>query len=218
MKIRSLLTATALVAASLAIVAPAPAGASECNAADPCGVWSMLDSNGTITNNIVCQASVCGGGVWDGQRVVPQAAPNPETHDTTGRGGHWGTYDEATKTFTVDRSGPNETPNRVVTQTEIIDGVTVEVSRPSNAHTFTYEDTVQTGQEYNPNFLKEIDLPFNSAASITAQSDSIDESIYFANRKTAMEVEGAISEANLSFLRDNIRIVLAKLQNWLMPE
>jgi hypothetical protein len=218
MKIKSLLTATALFAASLAIVAPAPANASECNAADPCGVWSMLDSNGTITNNIVCQASVCGGGVWDGQRVVPQAAPNPVTHDTTGRGGHWGTYDEATKTFTVDRSGPNETPNRVVTQTEIIDGVTVEVSRPSNAHTFTYEDTVQTGQEYDPNFLKEVDLPFNSAASITAQSDSIDESIYFANRKTAMEVEGAISEANLSFLRDNIRIVLAKLQNWLMPE
>jgi hypothetical protein len=66
--------------------------------------------------------------------------------------------------------------------------------------------------------LKEVDLPFNSAASITAQSDSVDESIYFANRKTAMEVEGAISEANLSFLRDNIRIVLAKLQNWLMPE
>jgi hypothetical protein len=33
-----------------------------------------------------------------------------------------------------------------------------------------------------------------------------------------MEVEGAISEANLSFLRDNIRIVIAKLQNWLMPE
>jgi len=218
MKIRSLLTATALAAASLAIVAPAPASASQCSAEDPCGVWSMLDANGTITNNIVCQASVCGGGVWDGQRVVPQAAPNPVTHDTTGRGGHWGTYDEATKTFTVDRSGPNETPNRVVTQTEIIDGVTVEVSRPSNAHTFTYEDTVQTGQDYNPNFLKEVDLPFNSAASITAQSDSVDESIYFANRKTAMEVEGAISEANLSFLRDNIRIVLAKLQNWLMPE
>jgi hypothetical protein len=218
MKIRSLLTATALVAASLAIVAPAPANASECNAADPCGVWSMLDSNGTITNNIVCQASVCGGGEWAGQRVVPQSAPNSVTNDTTGRGGYWGSYDEATKTFTVDRSGPNETPNRVVTQTEIIDGVTVEVSRPSNSHTFTYEDTVQAGQEYNPNFLKEVDLPFNSAASITAQSDSVDESIYFANRKTAMEVEGAISEANLSFLRDNIRIVIAKLQNWLMPE
>jgi hypothetical protein len=218
MKIRSLLTATALVAASLAIVAPAPANASECNAADPCGVWSMLDSNGTITNNIVCQASVCGGGEWAGQRVVPQSAPNSVTNDTTGRGGYWGSYDPATKTFTVDRSGPNETPNRVVTQTEIIDGVTVEVSRPSNSHTFTYEDTVQAGQEYNPNFLKEVDLPFNSAASITAQSDSVDESIYFANRKTAMEVEGAISEANLSFLRDNIRIVIAKLQNWLMPE
>ena len=62
------------------------------------------------------------------------------------------------------------------------------------------------------------ELPFNSPASITAKSDSVDESIYFANRKTAMEVEGAITEANLSFLRDNIRIVIAKLQNLLMPE
>lgn len=218
MKIKSLLTASALIAASLAIVGPAPANASECSAADPCGVWSMLDANGTITNNIVCQPSVCGGGEWAGQRVVPQAAPNPVTHDTTGRGGYWGTYDEATKTFTVDRSGPNETPNRVVTQSEIIDGVRVEVSRPSNAYTFRYEDTVQTGPEYNPNILKLVELPFNSAASINAKSDSVDESIYFANRKTAMEVEGAITEANLSFLRDNIRIVITKLQNWLLPE
>ena len=77
---------------------------------------------------------------------------------------------------------------------------------------------MQKGPEYNPNFLKEVDLPFNSPASISAKSDSVDESIYFANRKTAMEVEGAITEANLSFLRDNIRIVIAKLQNWLMPE
>lgn len=57
-----------------------------------------------------------------------------------------------------------------------------------------------------------------SPASISAKSESVDESIYFANRKTAMEVEGAITEANLSFLRDNIRIVIAKLQNWLIPE
>lgn len=218
MKTGSLLTAASIIAASLAIVAPAPANASECSAADPCGVWSMLDANGTITNNIVCQPSVCGGGEWAGQRVVPQAAPNPVTHDTTGRGGYWGTYNEATKTFTVDRSGPNETPNRTVTQSEVIDGVRVEVSRPSNSYTFTYEDTVQKGNEYNPNFLKEVDLPFNSPASITAQNDSVDESIYFANRKTAMEVEGAITESNLSFLRANILIVLTKLQNWLMPE
>ena len=83
---------------------------------------------------------------------------------------------------------------------------------------FTYEDTVQADQEYNPNFLKEVALPFNSPASISAKSDSVDESIYFANRKTAMEVEGAITDANLGLLRDNIRIVIAKLQNWLMPE
>ena len=216
MKTRSLLTAIALIAASLAIVAPAPANASECSAADPCGVWSMLDASGTITNNIVCQASVCGGGEWAGQRVVPQAAPNPETHDTTGRGGHWGTYDEATKTFTVDRSGPNETPNRTVTQSEVIEGVRVEVSRPSNSYTFRYEDTVQTGSEYNPNFLKEVDLPFNSPASVSAQGDEVDERINFINRKTAAQVTVAISEANLTFLRTQISVVLAKLQNWLI--
>jgi hypothetical protein len=104
MKIKSLLTASALIAASLAIVAPAPASASECSAADPCGVWSMLDANGTITNNIVCQPSVCGGGEWAGQRVVPQAAPNPVTHDTTGRGGYWGTYDEVTALLLSQKS------------------------------------------------------------------------------------------------------------------
>ena len=58
MKTRSLLTVASLIAASLAIVAPVPANASQCSAEDPCGVWSMLDANGTITNNIVCQASL----------------------------------------------------------------------------------------------------------------------------------------------------------------
>jgi hypothetical protein len=36
------------------------------------------------------------------------------------------------------------------------------------------------------------------------------------NRKTAAEVTVAISEANLTFLRTQISVVIAKLQNWLI--
>jgi hypothetical protein len=101
-------------------------------------------------------------------------------------------------------------------RSEVIDGVRIEVSRPSNSYTFRYEDTVQTGSEYDPNFLKEVDLPFNSPASVSAQGDEVDERIHFRNRKTAAEVTVAISEANLTFLRTQISVVIAKLQNWLI--
>ncbi len=43
----------------------------ECSAEDPCGTWAVVDKTGSVTNVIVCQASVCGssgqlGGVLDG--------------------------------------------------------------------------------------------------------------------------------------------------------
>jgi hypothetical protein len=156
---KSLAIALNLVILSAVITSTPQAIASECSAADPCGTWAMLDPQGTVTNIIVCQASVCGSGTWAGQTVVPQVAPNPVTNDTYGTGGYWGTYDSSTKEFTVDRNGPNQTPAQTQTNSEtrtatdpdgaVTSTTTIEATTPLVAKTFKYEDTVKDATEFD---------------------------------------------------------------------
>ena len=67
--------------------------------------WAVVDSNGVVSNIIVCTNAVCGndeflnlaiqnGAIAPGSKIVRQLP--------TG-GGAWGTYDNNTETFTVDR-------------------------------------------------------------------------------------------------------------------
>jgi hypothetical protein len=72
--------------------------------ADP--TYAVLDSNGNVTNIIVC-GSACAGGTWAGQTVVPQVAADPVTGEN--RGGFWQgpgttTYDSNSGTFTMTES------------------------------------------------------------------------------------------------------------------
>lgn len=73
-------------------------------ASDPCRVdgyacgWAMLDENNNVVNVIVCTVEVCGGGTWDGRRVVLQTR-QVEGGNVAGYNG--GTYNDATNTFTV---------------------------------------------------------------------------------------------------------------------
>lgn len=59
----------------------------------------MLDENNNVVNVIVCTVEVCGGGTWDGRRVVLQ------TRQMSGgnvAGYNGGTYNDSTNTFTVN--------------------------------------------------------------------------------------------------------------------
>lgn len=70
-------------------------------------IYSVVDENGVVQNNIVCADSVCGSSgsfsgtmpsdtPWAGMRLVKQRSGDV--------GGYWGTYDNNTETFTIDRS------------------------------------------------------------------------------------------------------------------
>ena len=74
--------------------------------------WAVVDSNGLVSNIIVCTNAVCGndeflnlaiqtGAMAPGSTIVRQVP--------TG-GGYWGTYDNNTETFTVDRGCSNCDP------------------------------------------------------------------------------------------------------------
>ena len=232
-----------LVILSAVITSAPQAIASECSAGDPCGTWAMLDSQGVVTNIIVCQASVCGGGTWAGQTVVPQVAANPVTNDTTGTGGYWGTYDSSTKEFTVDRSGPNQTPAQTQTNTEtrvetnsegaVTSTTTVEATTATVAKTFKYEDTIKnpdnfdkSGQPINgwdQRYLKDKELPTNSPATVKVTKAYIEneleqlksESMTLAQRMTEGELTDAAKAENKTLILENIVSVVRLLNTWI---
>jgi hypothetical protein len=230
-----------LVILSAVITSAPQAIASQCSSADPCGTWAMLDPQGTVTNIIVCQASVCGGGTWAGQTVVPQVAPNPVTHES--QGGYWGTYDSSTKEFTVDRSGPNQTPAQTQTNSEtrpetntdgaVTSTTTIEATTPFVAKTFKYDDTFKNSSEYDEKgqpingwdqrFLKDKELPANSPATIKVTKAYIEnelellksESMTLAQRMTESELTDAAKAENKTLIVENIVSVVRLLNTWI---
>ena len=225
-----------------AVITSAPqAIASECSPGDPCGTWAMLDSQGVVTNIIVCQASVCGGGTWAGQTVVPQVAPNPVTNQS--QGGYWGTYDSSTKEFTVDRSGPNQTPAATQTNTEtrvetntdgaVTSTTSIEATTSFVAKTFKYEDTIKEAAEYDEKgqpkngfdqrYLKDKELPTDSPATVKVTKAYVEnelakfksESMTLAQRMTESELTDAAKVENKTLILENIVSVVRLLNTWI---
>ena len=171
MKIRSIFSVIAVSASMVLFIQPE--ANAECTSSDPCGGWAVVDSQGTITNIILCQASVCGGGRLGDLTVVPQVAPNPVTNDTTARGGSWGTYNSETEIFTVDRSGPGS--NTLIQSETDSNGVTVSVETPHPSYQFKYSDTIQPTYELDRSYEVSVSMPENSQAKVSARSTYLDE-------------------------------------------
>jgi hypothetical protein len=91
--------------------------------ADP--TYAVLDTNGNVTNIIVC-GSACASGEFAGNKVVLQVAADPVTGEN--RGGLWqgqGTtvYNENTGVFTITDNSPSITTN---IQTDVINISTIK--------------------------------------------------------------------------------------------
>jgi len=190
-----------------------------CNAENSCGTWAMLDNQGVVTNVIVCQASVCGGGTWAGQTVVPQVAPNPVTNDTTEQGSYIGNaenntsviYSEGTFTIyenSVIHKSTTENNNEVVT--------TSQVSIPVSAKSFTYEDTI--GKSYGNVEMNPVVFNENIETVVkvieTNLINTISESSSFYERKTTQEIEEVFVNNNLNLLLSKIQTLISLLGSW----
>ena len=140
-----------------------------CSSDNPCGTWAVLDAQGVVSNVIVCQASVCGGGTWAGQTVVPQVAPNPTTNDTTGQGSFMGNKENGSTVtysngvFTINEPGAINRSETLSIDNKVVE---TEVFIPILSKTFTYEDTV--GKNYNniPFIINEINPDSNTNISV----------------------------------------------------
>jgi len=187
----------------------------------------MLDNSGTVINIIVCQPSVCGGGTWDGKKVVPQVAATATGQNQGGYYNPIGSGREVVHsngTFTLNNNVPttavdvvvNTTVN-VVTNTTSTETSTVTVSKSAgNASTFSYEDTIgKSPSEISFNVLP---LPNNTSATVSAtdvNSDSVvTESVTFRERKTLAFVEEYLLQNDYNLLRSKINRFSKYLLNW----
>jgi len=200
-----------------------------CTAENPCGTWAMLDSQGVVTNVIVCQASVCGGGTWAGQTVVPQIAPNPVTNHTNGS--FIGNPEQGTEvkysdgTFTItENTTLTKTSTEVGTETTTVSKVEIPVSQRS----FTYEDTINKS---NKNDIEMDSLIFNenNPTILTVTETTIDtvdeenniwykakqESVTFNERKNENEIIETINNNSLNLLLSKIQTLVSLLGTWI---
>jgi hypothetical protein len=208
----------AILTSMLSVVNISQANA-DCSANNPCGTWAVLDNQGVVTNVIVCQASVCGGGSFGGQTVVPQVAPNPVTHDPYGTGSYIGNPDQGTEvrysegTFII-------TENTSITNTVTeVDGETTTISEvqiPVSARSFRYEDTI--GKMYGEVIMDTVTFDETSQTNVSVKKtnliNTIQESTGFTERKTSAEIEQVFVNNNLNLLLSKVQTLISLLGTW----
>ena len=214
---KSLLVFTILIS-MFSVVNVSQANAS-CTAENPCGVWAMLDNAGTVTNVIVCQPSVCGGGTWDGQRVVPQLPANPVTHTPAGVGSFIGTPENPV-TYTNDRFNVNIETTVVKTEVEITpNGETIStVLIPVKLDSFSYQDVadLQKPASEIPAAIGKFNESRSTTISVVQTSENVQqsESIQVFERSTASELQSKMQSENLNIILGKFQTILSLLGSW----
>jgi hypothetical protein len=169
MKKKTFILVSLLLATCISIISPSQANAGECSSSDPCGTWAVVDNSGTVTNIIVCQASVCGGGEFAGNKVVLQVAANPVTNDTYERGGYVSSESQTVKEsdgiFTITDSDQNGRVRERVFSSPVLE---TDRSYTSVAAEFCSEFKLKEGDCAKVTTIKQ------SINETTSESDTVD--------------------------------------------
>ena len=181
--------------------------------ADP--TYAMLDSNGNVTNIIVC-GSACAGGTFAGQTVVLQVAADPATGEN--RGGFWygpetTTYDSNSGTFTMIEPGVKTVVNSVSEEEEDKTEVTSSATINGGATTqFKYNDTIGDNLFTRGGFVQ--GWTENSSATISVNKNNTTESIGFDSRKTENQIQQSVQDSGLTLLNFKVQVLISLLGSW----
>jgi hypothetical protein len=180
--------------------------------ADP--TYAVLDSNGNVTNIIVC-GSACASGEFGGNKVVLQVAADPITNEN--RGGFWQgpgttTYNSNSETFTMTDL-QSRTVINAISEEENIETITSSATINGELITqFKYSDTIGDNLFTKNNFV--YSWTENSSSTISVNKNNITESLDFNNRKTVNEVQQSIENSNLVLLNSKIQTLISLLGSW----
>jgi hypothetical protein len=201
-----------------------------CSPGDPCGTWAMLDSQGVVTNVIVCQASVCGSGTWAGQTVVPQVAPNPITNTPDGTGSYIGNSNSGTQVIYSEGVFTVKENKTIVNSYVEVNNENTTISKveiPISERTFTYQDTInkQYGEvemtitKFNENLETKLEVTQITPTNVLNEQQNmlfseIKESIKLNDRKNENEIIETINNNGLNLLLSRIQIFISLLGSW----
>jgi hypothetical protein len=178
--------------------------------ADP--TYAVLDSNGNVTNIIVC-GSACAGGTFAGKVVVPQVAADPVTNEN--RGGFWNgpgttTYNHNTEVFTI--GNPKTITNSLIEKEDEVDVALSATVDGKMATQFKYIDTVGDNLFTRSGFTYE--WIEDSSATISVNKNNVVESIGFNNRKTENEIKQSVQDSGLTLLNSKVQLLISLLGSW----
>ena len=190
-----------------------------CTAENPCGVWAMPDNAGTVTNVIVCQPSVCGGGTFAGQTVVPQLPANPVTHDPTGVGSFMSTPEKPV-TYTGGRF--NVDIETVIVKTEVETSPSGETTStvviPVKLDSFSYEEVADLQKPFSqiPSALGKFNESKPTTISVVQTIENVQQSeaVNIFERSTASELQSKMQSENLNIILGKFQTVLSLLGSW----
>lgn len=182
-----------VIASSFVFISvPEVANASGCSAEDPCGTWAVI-VNDRVVNTIVCQPSVCGSGVFNGQKVVLQVPANPVTHQY--QGGHFSmehdrivTYNEEQKTFSQQESLYKD---GAVVGSQVVTWSAPQVNTEVVPATEVTDEATITAT-INPDGSK-----YNNSATISATENTLVETKFFDQPVTKQQLEVSVQESTI---------------------
>jgi hypothetical protein len=220
MKVKSIISSVILVVASVLFISVVPAQAGECSAEDPCLTYAMVDDSGVVTNIIVCQPSVCGGGTFGDSRVVPQVAANPQTHQN--QGGYLNVngspVTENNGTFTITNNQP--IVSQTVVQEVAVNTVLESTVGAGTQKSFTFNDTV--GMPNGTPNMKDEPMKNSTSAKLSAiefsNSDTTtavaQETVLFNERQTEEFVQLQLQIESLQRILRNWSWFKTSLRGW----
>ena len=192
---------------------------SSAQADDPAGTYAVLNNNNEVTNIIVCQASVCGGGTFGGEKIVLQVSNNP-TGSQYGYLSNPGqppvTYDPPSQTFTVS-NGPQQNSLQINSPGNIIDQLSTTVSStsstfkaPKNINDSLPVLTESKTTDGSTATLSVTEINGAKCVSLNNQRlcETISQSLNFTTLQTAQQVLNIAIQNNLTLIQKNINTLI----------
>jgi len=167
----------------------------------PGGSYAIVDSNGTVTNTVVCHSFCANGTFGPGGDTAVLQIPNSNAGVWFGPGTT--TYDRETKTFTAT--------NPITEEIEIADGESSVIISGNKVLTFVSGNIFVSNESVIG--IQE-GWTLNSIANASVEKNNIKESLSLGNRKTNQEVKDLIKDSNLLLLNERVEVLISLLGSW----
>jgi hypothetical protein len=180
---------------------PTVSGSNGGTVGGPGGSYAIVDSNGTVTNTVVCHSFCANGTFGPGGDTAVLQIPNSNAGVWFGPGTT--TYDRETKKFTAT--------NPITEEIELADGESSVIVSGNRVLTFVSGNIFVNNESLVG--IQE-DWTLNSTANVSVTENNIKESLDLGNRKTSQEVRSLIEDSSLLLLNKRVEVLINLLDSW----